>query len=162
MRSLIKLFSRGLCDGKTDGRHKIMISLKQYQVRKIMPIRNDCTLQGKSSANHYCQGINWKISLPLMSLVFSFKALPSKTLELKGENTVMVNTATSDLPGCEQWVLQVKNYCYFSLERAKIWDNSRMSSPCYVSRKHSQKAGWIQRSSHMDERLGLEIPSSKT
>ena len=78
MRSLIKLFSRGLCDGNTDGRHKIMISLKQYQVRKIMPIRNDCTLQGKSSANHYCQGINWKMSLLLMSLVFSFKHYQAK------------------------------------------------------------------------------------
>ena len=78
-----------------------------------------------------------------------FQALPNKTLELKGKNAVVVNTAKSDSPGCAQRVLQVENYLYLPLERAKIRNGSRTSSPCYVSTKQNQKAGLTQRSSQI-------------
>ena len=78
-----------------------------------------------------------------------FQAPPNKTLKLKGGNAVVENTAKSDSPGCAQQVLQVKNYRYLSLERAKIRDASRKWSPCHVSTKHNRKAGWTQKSSQI-------------
>ena len=61
------------------------------------------------------------------------------------------NTAKSNSPGRTQRVLQAKNYSYLSLERLKIPDALRRSSPCHVSTKHSQKAEWAQRYSQIEQ-----------
>ena len=66
-----------------------------------------------------------------------FQALPSKTLKSKGEKWSGGKHSKVRLTGS------------LSLERAKIREASRTSSPCHVSIKHNQKAGWTQRSSQI-------------
>ena len=87
--------------------------------------RNNVKFKPVSSAGRkliyqtYCQRINWRIFLTPMSLVFSFKYYQTKLWNWKGENVVVENTAKPDSPEWVQRVLQVKNYRYLSLERAK-------------------------------------------
>ena len=48
-------------DGLTDGRHKIMLKLKQYQVRKSHAQHKWLHPGRKLIYQPYCQGINWRI-----------------------------------------------------------------------------------------------------
>ena len=61
-----------------DRRHEIMLNLKQCQVRKNHAHQKWLRPGRKLFYQSYCQGINWGISLTLMSLVFSFKHYQTK------------------------------------------------------------------------------------
>ena len=67
---------------------------------------------------------------------YFFEALPNNTLELKGENALVVNTGKSDLLEWVRRILRVISYQYLSLEKPKIWDVSKTWCPHRVCRRH--------------------------
>ena len=72
-----------------------------------------------------------------------FQVLPNKTLKSKGEKcSGGKHSKVRFTRMCaESATVQMKNCRYLSLERAKIRDASKTSSPCHVSTKHNQKTG---------------------
>lgn len=67
---------------------------------------------------------------------YFFEALPNNTLELKGENALVVNTGKSDLLEWVRRILRVISYQYLSFEKPKIWDVSKTWCPHRVWRRH--------------------------
>ena len=85
---------------------------RQYQVRKSQANQKWLCPGRKLIYQPYCQDIDYRIPLTLMSLVFSLKHYQTKLWNWKIKNAAVVNTAKSDSPGYAQPVLQVKNYRY--------------------------------------------------
>ena len=83
-------------DWLTDGRHRIMSQLRQSQEKQNYAHQKLLSTGGKHTYEQYYNGTNFKLSLTLMSLVFSSKNSQTKLLNKKVKNALVVNKAKSE------------------------------------------------------------------